>query len=125
MIFISFILFNTCDNTLTKKNIIGTYIFNRQLNSYDTLKIYESGKYIQSIYDLNGKKVYHNTGKWNEYESKINLNNFLSNEDWKFPKNVQFDKNDLMLYSLPKEKYFGQIRLVIDFDTQKHYKKVN
>ena len=123
--FISFVLFSTCDIFLTNEDMIGTYVFNKQLNTFDTLIIYQNGIYKEKLYNSKKKLVYSNTGKWKKFNGSIYLNDLLSNQDWKFPENEKFEKEDLMGYSLPKEKYFGEVRLVIDFDQRKYYKKVN
>ncbi len=65
------ITINSCRNSFTEKEIIGTYSPLDYKNTYDTIQLNEHNIYRRKVYDINKKLVLDTKGKWSVDEDVI------------------------------------------------------
>lgn len=125
IILLVILLFKTCDITVTKRNLTGTYVYNQSKNTFDSLFIYKNGTYTQKLYDKSRKLIYKNTDKWKFWDfTFVSFDNFLLNEDEQIYQERKYGNHDLMHCTFSKEKLFGKVRLCVNYDLEFYYKKV-
>jgi hypothetical protein len=120
------ILFQTCDVTVTKYSLVGSYVYNQSSESYDSLFVLENGRYRQRLYDKNRKLIFENEDKWEiSGNLGVSFDNILLNEDNPiYPERI-YGNNDLMHWTFQREKYFGKIKLCVNYDLEYYYDKVD
>lgn len=109
-----------------KEDLAGTYIKNPSINTIDTLIIYDNNKYKQKIYFKTGEFFGVNENEWKIKNGKVNFMNLYLNYDFDLnsytkPKNGKFDESLLMPSLLP----FKKNKIIIDYDRQIFYEKIN
>jgi hypothetical protein len=102
----TFIL-NSC--SVNQEDISGIYIIKGLNNSLNTLKILRNGAYIRILYKQDEQRLlFQNTDKWKYDGSRIQLYNYLPDEDEKHSPEEVLGLGT-MLCDLPIRKRFGKI----------------
>jgi hypothetical protein len=111
---------------ILESNIPGVYVGQNYTNSIDTLIIMENGKYQQIVYRKEDKSLAHkHVGIWEYSEGCIDFDSLLVNRNEKFSKHVENWDNVLMSASLPaKRKGNLEINIIVDYDKNYYYKKI-
>ncbi len=125
-VYLLIVLFVVSCAPLTESDIYGTYVSNIHKNSIDTLHVYRDGTYEHLIYrSKDNSFVYKNTGLWQYKGGRIELINFIANEDREYKEDLryfweEYESNS----SSPIRNYLGEMRIDINADLGHYYIKV-
>lgn len=76
------LLFSSCDNSYTAKELYGSYAAVGYINTYDTIELKPQDIYHRKVYDKNNKLVFEMDGKWGLQGSNIlHFNSYFLNLD--------------------------------------------
>lgn len=91
-------------------NPVGTYILKNTKNTFDTLQLYENGRYSQRIYSKNKILLFSNTGNWTCTDNRLDIENFFPNDDHYLTEKYDFE-SVLIGYSVELERIFFQVQI--------------
>lgn len=99
-----------------KNEIIGNYIATPDINTLDSLTIYDNAKYVHSIYDKkNNHLVHRNIGKWEINNERITLIDFYLNKDESYSKS-----KETFTFSFPYKKISTKIIILFGNEMDEH-----
>ncbi len=117
-----FLIRSNLDIILTNKDLPGIYVYNRNLNTSDTLWIFSNGKYLEKVYDKNRKLIVVRNAFWesekdlkNNLELIVHFKNMVLNDDRKisYSRNYSNTKMDLITSVIQDN---GTIKIDMDSD---------
>jgi len=100
-------------NAFLQPNPIGVFTAKNNINTIDTLFIFNDSTYERRIYNTGSNEIaFRNKGKWKSIENRIVFYDFYPNNDEEIDKD--FNNNDLLLvFSVKLEK--SCCRVVFDY----------
>lgn len=109
-----------------ESNLPGIYVGQNYTNSIDTLIILEGGKYEQIVYRKEDKSLAHkHIGTWKYSGKYIYFDSLFVNRNEKLSKSVTNWDDVLMFASLPaRRKGNLEINIIVDYDKNYYYKKI-